>query len=165
MTTMAVKRKSILNNRRGMATIEVVPLIVIFLMMLGYSLGLWGSVHTAILHSISARAYAFETFRNRTDLRIFRENAHADKSNLLSYANFGIRLHSITSENSPQDSQFYASQRPLTIGYPGPGKMGSRQDHAEKIFQILPRNQTVSISPIWLMISYGMCLDSTCGQD
>lgn len=59
------------NNQKGLATIEALPLVVVFVVLITYGLGLFGFVHTAILHSIGARTYAFETFRNRTNVSFF----------------------------------------------------------------------------------------------
>ncbi|MGE0762787.1 MAG: hypothetical protein AB7N80_05870 [Bdellovibrionales bacterium] len=166
MTTAANARKarSILKNRRGLATVESIPLIVIFIMLSAYAMGMWGSVHTAILHSIAARTYAFETFRNRTDLRVFRENTNLDRSNLLSYANFGMRLHAVGAESRPDDGKFYVSRRPLSVGFPPAASTATREDHLTRIFEIQPRNQSVDVGPIWLMIAYGICLDAQCGR-
>lgn len=165
MTTAArrAKRPRILNNRRGLATVESIPLIVLFVMLTAYAMGLWGSIHTAILHSIAARTYAFETFRNRTNLKIFRENAQPDRSNLLSYANKGVRFHAVGAETRPDKDNFYASRRPLSVGFPSQQLNATQEDHLKKIFEIQPRNQAVSVGPIWVMIGYGMCLDAGCG--
>lgn len=163
MVVKRTKRPSILKNRRGLATIESIPLIVLFVMLAAYAMGLWGSVHTAILHSIAARTYAFETFRNRTNLKVFRENTNIDRSNLFSYANKGMRFHAVGAETRPDRSTFYASRRPLSVGFPSPSVAATQQDHLDKIFVMQPRNQTVGVGPIWIMIGYGMCLDAGCG--
>ena len=47
-----------LKNQRGMATIEVLPLLLVFLMLFSYTLGAFGIIHTGIMHSISARSSA-----------------------------------------------------------------------------------------------------------
>src|SRR5580698_8297875 len=70
-------KTSRLRNQNGMAMIEAVPLIVIFVMLLSFGMGFFGIVHTAILNSIAARAYAFETFRDRTNLNYYREDGSA----------------------------------------------------------------------------------------
>jgi hypothetical protein len=43
-----LKRVSHSNIESGMATIETIPILVIFLVLISYGLGLWGSVHTAV---------------------------------------------------------------------------------------------------------------------
>lgn len=162
MKTMAVRRH--LQNERGLATVETIPLLVLFVMLSGYALGLFGSIHTAILHSIAARTYAFETFRNRTNLNIFREQAFANQGNLLSYVGKGMRYHSVRSESvEPGREGFFASTRPLTKGYPGPEARGNEVDHMERIFTIQPRNEAVEVNPIWIMVGYGICLNAACG--
>ncbi len=56
-----------------MATIEMLPMMFIFIFLFSYTLGAFGIIHTGIKNSISARAYAFETFRNRSNLVYFRD--------------------------------------------------------------------------------------------
>ncbi|MBX7232082.1 MAG: hypothetical protein K1X29_08355 [Bdellovibrionales bacterium] len=151
-------------NSRGMAIVEVVPLLVIFIMLVAYSLGFFGVIHTAILQSISSRTYAFETFRNRTDLVLFRDIGQSNSPIPLSYKNKGVRLHSVGAEDAPSNQEgFFASRRPLAVGYPSPRTGAKDQDHLDKIFTIQPRNQSVEVGPVWIMITYGICLDSTCG--
>ncbi len=164
MTTMAAKYPN-LKSQRGLSTVEVIPLLIVFIMLVGYAMGLFGAIHTAILHSIAARSYLFETFRNRTNLVIFRESPLGSAPNPLSYAKKGVRMHGINSEVTPSSSRegFFATRRPLSIGYPAARLPATEADHRDKIFQIQDRNQNVEVSPIWIMISYGMCLDASCG--
>lgn len=169
MTTTAVKKPSGFKNRKrqkGLASIEAIPLLVIFVMLVAYCLGLFGSVHTGILQSIAARTYAFETFRNRTNLQIFRENTNASANNLFSYAKKGMRYHSVNADDAPPSNasdHFFATRRPLSVGYPSADPGASQQDHLERIFTIQPRNQAVAVGPIWVMVGYGICLNAGCG--
>lgn len=158
------KRSNILANQKGLATVEAIPLLIIFVLLTGFSLGMWGAVHSAILQSIAARTYAFETFRNRTNLTVFRENP-INGQDVLSYANKGVRYHSVKSEQA-QDSRegFFATARDLAIGYPSPSVQTLETVHMNKIYNIQPRNQNVEVGPIWIMVGYGMCLDAQCGQ-
>lgn len=81
-------------DQNGMATLESLPLLVIFTFLMSYGMGLFGAIHTGILQSIAARTYAFETFRNRSHLLIYRENI----SGLyypLHTGNFGMRYHAV----------------------------------------------------------------------
>lgn len=161
----AAKRKSILQSRRGMASIEAVPLLIVFLMLLGYGMGMWGAVHSAVLQSISARTYAFETFRNRTDLRMFRETPLGGPNTALSLIRHGIRVHVSASPNSNvAEGVFPAKLQPLTQGYVAPPATGTAADHNDRVPAVQARNQAVGVSPIWIMISYGMCLNLQCGQ-
>ncbi|RME18011.1 MAG: hypothetical protein D6797_01290, partial [Bdellovibrio sp.] len=82
-------------NQKGLATVEALPLLVIFVILLSYALGTWGVVHTAILSSIGARAYAFETFRNRTNL-IFHRDIDGSPQYYNDPQKWGFRLHRVT---------------------------------------------------------------------
>lgn len=153
----------ILRNQRGLATVEAVPLLVVFVMLTGFSLGLWGSVHTAILHSIAARTYAFETFANRVDLTSHRLDC-VNGANCLSMRQQGVRFHSIVSERvAPEAMQWPVTTRPLSVGYRGPAFKTKQATHLDEIFSLKPRNQSIEVGPIWIMVGYGMCLDATCG--
>jgi hypothetical protein len=152
-------------RQKGLATVEAIPLLVIFVMLTGYAMGIFGAIHTGILQSIAARTYAFETFRNRTNLQIFRENTAPDQSNLYAYHAKGLRLHAINAEDAPSGTLgFFVSRRPLSVGYkPEPVPEANQSDHLDKIFEIQPRNQSVGVDRLWVMITYGICLDAGCG--
>ena len=109
-------RKSIkhLRNEKGMATIETIPLIMIFVVLLCYEFGVFGVIHTGIMQSISARAYAFETFRNRSNLTYFRDTP----TTLNNFRQTGTRTHGIASEartEADQGNDGIAAERPLRV--------------------------------------------------
>jgi hypothetical protein len=131
-------------------------------------MGYFGIVHTGIKNSISARAYAFETFRSRTNLVYFRDNSTANAA--VQYSRVGNRTHGIVSEmRSDTDLRFVATERPIRVGLPiAPD--ASRNDpsvHNYKIHTISPgkRNQLHSASPVWVTVQYGICLNAICGGD
>ena len=143
--------------------IETLPILVVFTVLITYGLGFFGIVHTGILNSIGSRTYAFETFRNRTNLTIFREDSKvASRATVLTYAKKGMRYHSIGTENGTRE-EFVVARQPLSVGYPAPLINDRQQDHIEKIYQLEARNQAVGVGHIWMMIGYGMCLDAACG--
>ena len=157
------------NNQKGLATIEALPLVVVFVVLITYGLGLFGFVHTAILHSIGARTYAFETFRNRTNVSFFRDQG----GDLLNYAPTGYRFHAVVSEaDLSNDQNFFASERPLAFGR-GPGSQkeikGTSKDHSERIYEIEETyrkdgGNAVEVSPGWVMVGYGICVTANCGE-
>lgn len=153
-------------SQKGLATIEALPILVLFLTLLGYGLGLFGVVHTSILNSIAARAYAFETFRNRVNLDYFRDRASGDE---ILYSNIGNRVHAINDESQATNTgapNVTASTRTLAIGRKVAPSVASQSDHNEKVFNIEYRNRQggVEVSPVWVMVSYGICLNSKCGD-
>lgn len=143
--------------------LETVPLLVIFVVLMSFSLGFFGIIHTATLHSIAARTYAFETFRQRTNLNYFRENG-SGVGRPLTYQLKGWRLHAVHSE---QDSgaDFEASLRSLTIGTTSEPQEATNQEvHNQQIYGILPRNERISVNPAWIMVGYGICMTAQCGN-
>jgi hypothetical protein len=153
-------------NQKGLAMIETLPILVIFLVLIAFSLGFFGIVHTGILNSIAARAYAFETFRNRADLSYFRDKGDPTQGAPKLYFNKGFRFHTINDENRAGDVGPYATARPLAIGREIQSSGASVQDHNVEIFSISGRNRTggVEASPAWVMVGYGICVRAACGQ-
>ena len=156
-----------LSSNKGMATIESLPLLSIFLVILSYQLGLFGIIHSSILHSISARTFAFETFRNRTSLTYYRENGDKAISNPHHYQKSQIRWHSIV-KSLRTSARFHVTKRPISTSFLGRGSsriLGNQQDHNERIYNLKERNRQVEVNPAWIMVGYGMCLNVECGGD
>jgi hypothetical protein len=162
-----------IRNEKGMATIETIPLIMVFVFMLCYEFGVFGIIHTGIMQSISARAYAFETFKNRSNLVYFRDGP-TDPLGTNYFKNSGARTHGIASEARTEgdgNSDGIAAERPLRVGIPFEPDIASRKDqdrHNLKLFdQALvgpqKRNTKVEVNPVWIQVQYGMCLNTKCG--
>jgi hypothetical protein len=160
-------------NERGMATIETIPLLVLFVFLMAYTLGGFGVVHTAIKNNIAARTYAFETFRNRTDLTYFRDTGDKNQH----YANNGARAHAIVSEAAlGSEDRYIASERPLRVGVPSStSDIKNARDawdevHNKNIYEqgAIATGKRISgdklsVNPVWVTIQYGMCLNVRCG--
>lgn len=151
-----------LSNEKGMAMIETIPLLVVFVVLLSFGVGLYGSIHTATLHSISARAYAFETFRQRSNLNYFREDA-SGLSSPMHYKTKGFRFHGVSHETD-QRTFFISTARPIAIGRSVAAMENNESTHNLKVFDLQRRNTTVGVNPIWVMVGYGICIDSRCGN-
>jgi Tfp pilus assembly protein PilV len=164
---MAAKNRhknSRLKNQQGTAMVETLPLLIIFVIMLAFGLGFFSVVHTAIMNSMAARAYAFETFRNRADLNIHREN---DASNPATYYSlYGARFHAINSENLGNQQGQFASVRNIQFGVTPQQTSGNVTDHNTNIYTIGSRNRKggVETSPAWVMVGYGICINAQCGD-
>lgn len=141
--------------------IETVPLLIIFVVLVSSGLGLFGMIHTAILHSIGARTYAFETFRQRANLYYFREN-DSGLTQPISYARKEWRFHGIQAENDDRRT-FVATSRPISFGRPSESADANVQVHNQAIFNLPGRNDRVAVSPGWIMVGYGICLNASCG--
>lgn len=169
---MKTKLLKPLKNEKGMATLEAIPLIFVFMLLLTYELGMFGVIHTGIMNSISSRAYAFETFRNRSNLVYFRDIGVA--GNVLSeFRSSGNRTHAVASELRTDRDSFMgiATERPIRVGGPAvESNTTTRRDgitHNTKVFdQALvgpqKRNQLVEVSPVWIQVQYGICLNAKC---
>lgn len=143
--------------------IETLPILVIFIMLIGYGLGFFGVVHSSILNSIAARNYAFETFRNRTNLEYFRDRPGSSED---LYSNVGNRTHGINAENTQGAQGVFATTRNLAIGREVDRSAASQEDHNNRVFNIEYRNRqgSVEVSPVWIMVGYGICIDAKCGD-
>lgn len=142
--------------------VETIPLMVIFMVLIGFCYGFFGIIHTSTLHSIAARTYSFETFRQRANLNYFRE----DGSGLTKPRNFskkGWRFHAVQHENDPRD-RFVATERPISFGRSVASEGGAEDQHNTRIFSIKNRNEEVSVNPVWIMVGYGICLNAGCGD-
>lgn len=175
---MATKQrtKSVLENESGLATVETIPLLAIFVILLAYSFGTFGIIHTGILNSIAARTYAFETFRNRANLVYFRDSVRPNVGIVAQhYKRNQNRIHGIRQEvrpgdPAPGDASFYSTERPIRIGFGGVTSDGTRNMasvHNERIFtDVREQMQTsLGVSPVWVMTQYGICLNATCGGE
>ena len=150
-------------NKKGMATIEALPLLVIFMMLITYGIGMFGAVHTAILNSIGARTYAFETFRHRSNLVYFRGNSPSDYKH---FQNRGNRVHGVTSDKSVTDtSNLKATLRPIGFGQSIKETQNQQPVHNTNVHNLVPTNRKVGVNPIWVMIAYGICVTPSCGGD
>jgi hypothetical protein len=169
-----MKKPTLVLNEKGMATVETVPLLLIFVILLAYSFGSFGVIHTGILNSIAARTYAFETFRNRANVTYFRDSG-GDESVVIRrhFRRHGNRIHGIQQETRPGDpapsnASFKSTERPLRVGFGGIPADASRNTasiHNEQVFSgVLEQRQTqIGVSPVWVMTQYGICINAQCG--
>lgn len=155
------KLKRSIKNENGMAVIEAIPLLVIFIVLISFGLGLYGVVQTATLQSIAARTFAFDTFRNRTNLNFFREDG-SGLDHPLYLGKKGYRFHAITSDTDTTND-FMATTRRITFGTEAKQAPADGPTHNQSIFNLESRNQKVSVNPVWVMVGYGLCLDADCG--
>lgn len=151
-----------LRNQKGLAMLETVPLLVIFVVLLSFGMGFYGIIHTATLHSIAARTYALETFRQRTNLYYFRENL-SGLTTPFNYSRKGWRYHAISHENDGR-ALFVATERPISLGRAVAASDATQETHNRQVYEILQRNERTSVNPAWVMVGYGMCLTPSCGN-
>lgn len=163
-----------LANQKGSAVIEMIPIIIIIAVLVNYSIGFFGVIHTGILNSMAARNYAFETFQHRSSLRYFREKPGDDK---LEFSDIGNRVHGVISEKKMSDStntEFSATSRRITMGpFSAPKEAGNDEDtHKSENtergvagIETGKRNTSVSVAPVWIKSTYGICLTYNCERE
>lgn len=163
----AEMKKRLAHNQKGQAILETVALLVVFIILLSFGLGFFGVVHTAILNSISARAYAFETFRNRTPLNYYREQGSVFDPSIgpLYLGVKGFRFHAINHESEVRD-KFVPTTRQIALGKTEANSNASNLDvHNQQVWEIPARNQRTDVNPVWVMVGYGLCLNANCGNN
>lgn len=158
------KASALIKNEKGMAVFEMIPIIVVIVLFVNFSIGFFGAIHTGILNSIAARNYAFETFRNRSNLVYFRNVAGARQVN---YADVQFRTHAVASEKKSGTDNWYATTR--VIDFMNFQKRAADQvgtsagEHNKSVRELKDsRNETVGVNPIWIRSVYGMCLTALC---
>ncbi len=158
-----------LQNEKGMAALEMIPITIIVVLLLSFSFGFFGVIHTGILNSMAARNYAFETFNHRTDLSYRRSND--PKQNVLEdyFYKDGFRTHSITSEKRPLGANtLVATSREIAFGWDigKPEVISNPGFHNEAVLQIKDDGtrytSTAGSNPVWVQTSYGICLTRKC---
>lgn len=165
-------------NEKGMAVIELIPTLIVFMLLINFSLGLFGAIHTGILNNIAARNYFFETLRHRANVGYHRD---FDGQRTKFHAK-GYRFSGIVQENAPDTNGWYATARPLafTSGFGGQNsrsginlaeRAAAREPdavnrHNRQVPQLNEniRNETTDVYQIWLKQLYGICLNSRCGD-
>lgn len=164
-----LKNPKLINNNSGMAIFEMIPILIIIVILLNFSYGFFGVIHTGILNSIAARNYAFETFRNRSSLWYFREyKIPGGKS--FPYHNLNSRFHAIASDKRAQDSDAaVASEREIAFGtgFGQSDRVGeSLSIHNREIASIKDDGTRFKgkegVNPVWIRPAYGICLNSVC---
>src|SRR3954462_14305008 len=163
MNKTFLTQHSILSNERGLATIETIPLLVLFFFLMSYGLGLFGFVHSATLHTIAARTYALETFHNRTNVNYFRD----DGSDPIPFSKKGYRVHAIRNYTSGPNEDFVPDTARIAFSIGRPAADNNPETHNTRIFDMKAhgRNRNVQVSPGWIMTAQGICLTSQCGGD
>lgn len=159
---MLTPKRVLLQNQKGMAVMELIPIMIIIVLLINFSLGFFGAIHTGILNSMAARNYAFETFRHRSNLSYLREKAPTY------YGNKGLRFHATTSENKNGDfDRFIATGRPIDF-LAQLDSRGSKDLHNNQIYNIIDGKRFTEgnggVTPLWVRPQYGICLESKCGR-
>jgi hypothetical protein len=162
-----LKKLKTKKNQKGFATIEMIPIMVVIALLLNFALGFYGIVQTGILNSVAARNYAFETFRNRTNLVYFHDTRADGNSK-----KFNSRVHGIASEfraSGSGDAQVTLRRIGFGLNPQNVNDSGSHEPgpgDSRGIFGIKQnvRNDSIESAPVWVRPMYGLCLNAKCSQ-
>ena len=147
-----MKKQEFLKNQRGIAMVEMLPLLFIFVIVFGLTYGLWTSIHSGTLQSISARHYAFEVINNRTHF-IYHRDIVSPGGQRSYYEKDGQRFFAVVELQTTATPHIIAETKPLSLfdkdslritGDPGSG--------------------SPQTNPIRLRTGYGICIDFKCGD-
>ena len=183
------KIRKLLKQQKGIALFEMLPLLVVFIALIGLTVGLWGAVHSGVLQSIAARHYAFEVINNRSHFEYHRDydrttlgssslmyNRLNDAPDLDGYfhGKNEMRFFGILGDKAPDAKDPYVTHRGINffeeIGrdyQQNPkGQIGTQEETLGASFH---NNTSASglraVNPLWIMVGYGMCLDCLCGDN
>lgn len=158
---LSKKTKMKIQNDKGMAIIEMIPIIIVIVLLMNYAIGFWGAIHSGVLNSIAARNYAFETFRHKSNLVYFRgENAK-------NFFKVGQRVHTIAIENDSSDLTV-ATARNIDFlkmrSIASAEIQGSEGQHDQEPSKVVEgkRFEGQGVNPIWIKSAYGICLNAAC---
>lgn len=174
-----LKKRPSLRSEKGISTIELIPVLLLFAMMFNFTLGFFGVIHSGILNSIAARNYAFETFRNRANLTYIRDIDPTADTMRANYTKVQYRFHGIIIEGRGEELQdkWPVTLRPIkfTDLNTGAEAVGNASDHKQLVRQVAddgkasdvftgrtPDEGRSGVSPVWIQVLYGICLNSKC---
>lgn len=151
---MAVKNSYILfKMSRGIAMIEMLPLLVVFITLFGLCFGFWASIHSATLSSIAARHYAFEVLNNRTHFDYHRSDKGYSPQVKEYYTKMAYRVFAVVKHQASAGSTLKVQEKNIQL-FDG---------HAQtKPAQFIQKPNRAS--PIWIKSAYGICIDYHCGE-
>jgi len=140
-----------LNSRKGLAYVEMLPLLVLFVVLFGLSFGLWTSIHRATLKSIAARHYSFEVLNNRTHYIYHRDTTSAEGFEDY-YGENGKRFFANVNYQLTENPDLDYEERELSLFNEGVTQINPAPD---------PRNSSFDqTNPIGIKTGYGICIDT-----
>ena len=156
------KRKNPLKNSSGVAVVEMLPLLMVFIIFFGLTFGFWQSIHAGTLQSIAARHYAFEVINNRSNLFYGRDekltgsdpNSEINLPDDSYYKKNGYRYFSVVKSQPGTTPDPKVETKELNLFGGSPLNIEERRDDSSR-----------AASPIWLKQAYGICLHLKCEEE
>lgn len=183
-----LRKRRFKDSEKGMATVESIPMLFLLVVILSFSLGFFGSIHSGILNSIGSYNYTLETFRFRSDLMYMRPGADPKKYN---YKLSNNRVHGTLAEGEESGQQasedWVATQRSISYAFSPEreeeevrertrtlasetnrkyGDRGASNNIWTVISTYVPKsNSDIRTPRIWIKTVYGICINADCGED
>lgn len=151
-------------NQKGLASIETVVMVFIFVALLGSTLGFYGVTQKMILHSIASRAYGFEQIRNRANINYLRD---IEGGNSNSYHVTRLRYFSVSEPGV--NAVFTAAKMDVdfrSAGSRGPSS-ANPDAHNTSAYEDISRNRRNErhyFDKVWIKVGHGICLTVECGD-
>lgn len=156
--------KNMKKSERGFLIIETIPMIFIFVTLVGFTLGFYGVTQRMILNSIAARAYGYEQIRHRANLTYFRDV----KDGYMSFYD-KTQLRYFSSKNPGSKRAFKAVKMNIKFPPQTSTNVVTAEDHNNKAYDELSRqglrrrlNTRYSFDLVWIKTGYGICLTEKC---
>lgn len=141
----------LLTNQKGVAVVEMLPLLVVFVMLFGLAFGFWTTIHSGTLSSIGARHYAFEVINNRTHFVYHRSDGGSPRDKDYFKKN-GYRFFAVVKYQLGLNPDLKLLKRSINLFDSNP-----QWSSSEFI------NQPNQANPIGIKAAYGICIDFDCG--
>ena len=146
-----MKKQNFLVNQRGIAMVEMLPLLFIFVILFGLTFGLWASIHTGMLQSIAARHYAFQVLNNRTHFIYHRDTSKPNNKETY-YGKDRKRFFAIIEGYTGDDPKLVGQKSTINLFNKG---VLNVSEHS---------GDSGQSNPILLKTGYGICLDFKCEE-
>ena len=141
----------LLQNQRGVAMVEMLFLLAIFVTLFGMAFGFWTAIHRGTLQSIGARHYAFEVINNRTHFIYHRDTKKPVGNDKAYYRKNGSRFFAIVEKQSILSPKLKPVKRDLSLF----------NKDSMSIDPVDWRDGDRA-NPIRLKVGYGICIDCEC---
>ena len=146
---MKKRKKFLLKSQKGIAMLEMLPLLVVFITLFGLTFGFWTAIHSATLSSIAARHYAFSVINNRTHFE-YHGTSYYGKNG--SNGKTGYRFFAVVDYQKTETPYLIPVSRKINLFDGGDTKIPQYKGEPDKA------------NPIQIKTGYGICFDLLCGR-
>ena len=140
-----------LKNQKGVAVVEMLFMLWIFIILYGLTFGFWTAIHSGILNSIAARHYAFSVLNNRTHFEYHRDNTSDGNKSYFKKGDVGFRLFAVV-KYQEGEPDFIKVKKDLNLFNKDQLKIKQSSGNEKKA------------SPIHLKQAYGICFNAECSR-